>query len=142
MSSTQLPLVDDGAVLAGVKATPSGWPPASPDPSSGRHPPAATGSGIQQIQVSTASGDCQLANPTALANMLRSHTIAEYVPRGGLATTPGGSFDRTFTNLKGETIKIGNDFAINGGTGGGASYWLANGTQIHPVDSVSFPPAS
>jgi uncharacterized surface protein with fasciclin (FAS1) repeats len=89
-----------------------------------------------------AQRDALLANPTALANMLRSHTIAEYVPRGGLATTPGGSFDRTFTNLKGETIKIGNDFAINGGTGGGASYWLANGTQIHPVDTVSFPPAS
>ena len=34
------------AVLAGVKATPSGWPPASPDPSSGRRPTAATGSGI------------------------------------------------------------------------------------------------
>jgi hypothetical protein len=59
--SAPLPSVHDGAVLAGVKATPSGWPAASPDPSSGRHPPAATGSGIQQIQVSTVSGDCQQA---------------------------------------------------------------------------------
>jgi hypothetical protein len=30
------PRVQHGAVLAGVKATPSGWPPASPDPSSRR----------------------------------------------------------------------------------------------------------
>ena len=44
--SAPLPRVQHGAVLAGVKATPSGWPPASPDPSSGRRPPAATGSGI------------------------------------------------------------------------------------------------
>ena len=43
-----------------------------------------------------------LANPTALAAMLRSHTIAQYVPRGSLAKTPGGQFDRTFTNLNGE----------------------------------------
>jgi hypothetical protein len=35
MSTAQLPRVDTGAVLAGVKATPSGWPPASPDPRSG-----------------------------------------------------------------------------------------------------------
>jgi len=59
--SAPLPRVQHGAVLAGVKATPSGWPPASPDPSSGRRPPAATGSGIQQTQVSTLSGDCQSA---------------------------------------------------------------------------------
>ena len=53
---------------------------------------------------------------------------------------PGGSFDRTFKNLSGETIKIGGDYAINGGAGG-ESYWLANGTQIHAVNTVSFPPA-
>jgi uncharacterized surface protein with fasciclin (FAS1) repeats len=84
--------------------------------------------------------DRLLADPAALAAMLRSHTIAAYVPRGSLATTPGGSFDRSFTNLNGETIKIGGDYAINGGTGGGESYWLANGTQIHTVNTVTFPP--
>ena len=30
-----------------------------------------------------------------------------YVPRGSLATTPGGLFDRTFTTLSGDTIIIG-----------------------------------
>ena len=39
-----LPRAQHGAVLAGIKATPSGWPPASLDPGSGRRPPAATGS--------------------------------------------------------------------------------------------------
>ena len=38
MTPAQLPRIDDGAVLAGTKATPYGWPLASPDPSSGRHP--------------------------------------------------------------------------------------------------------
>jgi hypothetical protein len=83
-----------------------------------------------------------LANPAALAAMLRSHTIGAYVPRGSLATTPGGRFDRKFKDLNGETIKISGDYTINGGPGGGETYWLANGTQIHPVKDVSFPPAS
>lgn len=30
-----LPRIHDGAVLTGVKAKPSGWPPASPDPACG-----------------------------------------------------------------------------------------------------------
>src|SRR5215210_5315466 len=37
---TGVPTSHDRAVLAGVKAKPSGWPPASLDPSSGRHKPA------------------------------------------------------------------------------------------------------
>jgi putative transposase len=61
--STPLPPAQHGAVLAGVKATPSGWPPASLDPGCGRRTPAATGSPaqgeIRQIQVSTVSGDCR-----------------------------------------------------------------------------------
>jgi hypothetical protein len=67
--SAPLPRVQGGAVLTGVKATPSGWPPASPDPSSGRRPQAATGSGIQQNQVSTVSGDCHLAIAAVLVGV-------------------------------------------------------------------------
>ena len=37
------PGVDGGAVLAGVKAKPYGWPAASPDPGFGRHRAAAIG---------------------------------------------------------------------------------------------------
>ncbi|MGH9259624.1 MAG: hypothetical protein ACRD08_06955, partial [Acidimicrobiales bacterium] len=36
--STPLPPAQHGAVLAGIKATPSGWPPASLDPDRGRTP--------------------------------------------------------------------------------------------------------
>jgi len=54
-----------GAVLACVKAKPFGWPAASPDPGSGRHPLAVIESSRQiqdQIQlrgVSTVRGDCR-----------------------------------------------------------------------------------
>ena len=89
-----------------------------------------------------ADREALLADPAALAAMLRSHTVAAYVPRGSLAKTPGGTFDRTFTTLSGDTIMIGADYTVNGGGGGGGSYWLANGTQVHPVDTVTFPPAS
>jgi len=46
--SAPLPHVQHGAVLAGVKATPR-VASSSPDPNSGRRPPAVTESGIQQI---------------------------------------------------------------------------------------------
>ena len=42
--SAPLPRAQDGAVLAGVKATPSGWPPASLDPGCGRRRKTASGS--------------------------------------------------------------------------------------------------
>jgi hypothetical protein len=59
----RLPRTQHDRVLADVKAKPSGWPAASPDPGSGRGPRAASGSPqhtIQQIQVSTVSGDCRV----------------------------------------------------------------------------------
>jgi hypothetical protein len=42
--SAPLPRVQDGAVLAGIKAMPSGWPPASLDPGCRRHRKTASGS--------------------------------------------------------------------------------------------------
>jgi uncharacterized surface protein with fasciclin (FAS1) repeats len=92
-----------------------------------------------------AEREALLADPAALANLLRAHTVEAYVPRGSLTTAPGVTpccaFDRTFTNLLGDTIKIGNDFSVNGAGSGFSSTWLANGTQIHPVGTVNFPPA-
>ena len=41
MKSSLLPQPEDGVVLAGLKATPSGWPPASLDPASARHSDAS-----------------------------------------------------------------------------------------------------
>jgi hypothetical protein len=47
---TPLPRDQHGAVLAGVKATPFGWPPASPDPNSGRRPTARPGAGSNKFR--------------------------------------------------------------------------------------------
>jgi hypothetical protein len=47
---TDVPTAQDGAVLAGVKATPCGWPPASLDPGSGRHELAAIGTPAQNAR--------------------------------------------------------------------------------------------
>lgn len=44
MTPSGLPPLHDGVVLAGVKATPFGWPPASLDPGSGRRRQATSGS--------------------------------------------------------------------------------------------------
>ena len=41
-----------------------------------------------------ADREALLSDPAALAAMFRAHTVAAYVPRGSLAKTPGGTFDR------------------------------------------------
>lgn len=58
---TRLPRAQHDGVLAGVKATPCGWPPASLDTDSGRRRFAVSGSEspktkIHQFQVSTVQG--------------------------------------------------------------------------------------
>jgi len=66
---------DHGAVLAGVKVKPSGWPAASLDTACGRHPTAPVGGRptrerqqvkIPLTRVSTESGDCQGRQTQAL----------------------------------------------------------------------------
>lgn len=53
MRSSRLPHPEDGVVLAGLKATPSGWPPVSLDPDCGRHREAARGKlRLQESQIS------------------------------------------------------------------------------------------
>ena len=63
MSISLLRALDDGVVLAGLKATPSGRPTASLDPGCGRHRSALNGGPVRrrkrQNQVSTVSGDCR-----------------------------------------------------------------------------------
>jgi hypothetical protein len=60
-------------VLVDVKATPSGWPPASLDPDSGRGPWATSGTpGLHEIhnfQVSTVSGDCHQSSFTTASSL-------------------------------------------------------------------------
>jgi hypothetical protein len=62
----------DGTVLTGVKAKPFGWPPASPDPGSGRRilatieaaAPTPTKIKFQLRGVSTVRGDCRRCQRT------------------------------------------------------------------------------
>jgi hypothetical protein len=44
----RLPRTENAPVLAGVKATPFGWPAASLDPDSGRGPQAASGAPLHE----------------------------------------------------------------------------------------------
>jgi Tol biopolymer transport system component/uncharacterized surface protein with fasciclin (FAS1) repeats len=82
-----------------------------------------------------------MADPEAMGELLRSHIVEGYVPRGGLAITPGGPIARSLTNLLGNTLTIGDGFSINGLEVGGDSIWTADGTQIHPINQVLLPPS-
>jgi hypothetical protein len=58
--------VNDGSLLVGVKATPSGWPTASLDPDSGDRRRARSGARRvykPQKLVFTVSGDCPQSRP-------------------------------------------------------------------------------
>lgn len=85
--------------------------------------------------------DALMADPKALADLLRNHIVEAYVPRGSQTKTPGGQpFDRTFTNLLGETITIGDGYTVNGTVEDTAFIYVANGTQIHPIRHLLLPP--
>jgi uncharacterized surface protein with fasciclin (FAS1) repeats len=90
-----------------------------------------------------AKRDALMANPKALGDLLRNHIVAEYIPRGSMSKTPGGShYDRTLTNLLGAKLAIGDGFTING-----ADVWafggtfVANGTQVLSIATVLLPAA-
>jgi uncharacterized surface protein with fasciclin (FAS1) repeats len=79
-------------------------------------------------------------DPKAMAALVRNHIVAGYVPKGSLAKTPGGPFDRTFTNLLGAKLAIGDGFIVNGQeVSDGDSAFVANGTQVHPLLRVLLP---
>ncbi len=84
--------------------------------------------------------DALMADPKALADVLRNHIIEAYVPKGALATTPGDPFERSFTNLLGETTTIGDGYTVNGlNVGDIGSIFTVNGTQVHPITKVLLP---
>jgi uncharacterized surface protein with fasciclin (FAS1) repeats len=87
-----------------------------------------------------ATRDALMADPKALADLVRNHIVAGYIPRGSLAKTPGGPFDRTLTNMLGAKLAIGDGFSVNGtGIGDFSSTFVANGTQVHPITTVLLP---
>ena len=82
-----LPCTEHDLVLAGIKAEPYGWPPASPDPGSGRGPhgtgrdqvrlPRSTNSGLygfRGLPVSTVSGDCRLTVEETIVEVSRKNS--------------------------------------------------------------------
>lgn len=84
--------------------------------------------------------DALMADPKAMVDLVYNHVVEEYVPRGSLATTPGGYFDRTFTNMLGAQITIGFAYSVNGiDVGGMDSIFIANGTQVHPITKALLP---
>lgn len=90
--------------------------------------------------MSQAEHDRFFSDPHALADLLKNHIVGGYVPRGSLSKTPGGPFNRTFTNLLGNPITIGDGYAVNGADIGGCdSFFIANGTQFHAVSKVFIP---
>ncbi len=87
MTTTGSRQAHDGRVLAGVKATPSGWPPASLDPDSGHDTPGSHAAADvaqrhhkPQNHVSTVSGDCQHLTIKALPK-LGAKTNRKVAPR-------------------------------------------------------------
>lgn len=76
-----------------------------------------------------------LADPQALAAMVRSHIVAGYFPVGALGTNGlNGGFNRTVTNLLGTPLVLtgGDQLIVNGkAVGGGGDYaMVANGTRL------------
>ncbi len=90
--------------------------------------------------------DALLADPKALADVLRAHIVAGYYPPGSLARAPGaGSFDHTITNLLGAKLVLltrDDALSINGeNIGGTDAFMVANGTRVFFTSKVIMPAA-
>ncbi len=80
--------------------------------------------------------DALMADPKALADLLRAHIVEGYYPFGSLGR---GGIDRTVTNLLGAELALtsGEGFAINSVTmGSGPSAMIANGNRVFLVTSL------
>jgi uncharacterized surface protein with fasciclin (FAS1) repeats len=84
-----------------------------------------------------------LADPKALADLLRSHVVAGYYPPGVLGQ---GGFDRTVTNLLGAKLGLtgGGQLIVNGDAvaGGGDYAMVANGTRLFWINKLLAAPAA
>jgi Fasciclin domain len=85
--------------------------------------------------------DALLADPKALADLLRGHIVEGFFPRGTMSSAPGViGYNRTVTNLRGEQLTLeGNDegLSINGlMTGPTQGMFVANGTRIMSVGKL------
>jgi hypothetical protein len=85
-----------------------------------------------------------LADPQALADMVRAHVGAGYYPAGSLGLHGvGGGFDRTVTNMLGANLVLtgGEKLIVNGEivAGGGDYSMVANGTRLFWISKLILP---
>jgi hypothetical protein len=88
-----------------------------------------------------AERDALLANPQALADLVRAHISPGYYPAQSFSKTPGEPWDRTITNMLGAKLVLG-DGTINGvAVGDFDSIFVANGVRVSPITRVVLPDA-
>jgi hypothetical protein len=88
-----------------------------------------------------AERDALMADPKALADLVRAHISPGYYPYRSFSKTPGEPWDRTITNLLGAKLVLG-DGTINGAAVGEIdSFFVANGVRVTPIPVVVLPDA-
>jgi len=86
--------------------------------------------------------DTLLADPQAIASLLRGLIVPGYFPVGTLSKSPNAAFERSLTNLLGGKLVVGADFTLNGAdTGSLRTASVANGNQVHPISKLVLPAA-
>ena len=86
-----------------------------------------------------AARDALLANPKALADLVRAHISPGYYPAQSFSKTPGEPWDRTITNMLGAKLVLG-DSTINGAAMGDLnSFFVANGVRVTAIPVVVLP---
>ena len=94
--------------------------------------------------------DALMADPQALADVLRTTMFEGYYPQGTLSAGYDNkkndyNFDRTLTNVLGDEVKllsVSGLFTINRiDEGHGQRYQVANGSFVRPIPTLIFPPS-
>ncbi|MDQ3399102.1 MAG: fasciclin domain-containing protein, partial [Deinococcota bacterium] len=87
-----------------------------------------------------------MADPEALADLLRNHIVEGYYPTGNLSgeVYGYGPIDRTLTNMLGAELKLSNvgswGTRVNGAQTGDLQYYtVADGTRVRPIPTVLEP---
>lgn len=83
--------------------------------------------------------DALIADPQAMAELLRYHIVEGYFPYG---TVPGfhAPGQRVLTNLQGTDLELHDDNTINGVVVEGESFFVRNGTRVKTIGQVLQPP--
>ncbi len=88
-----------------------------------------------------AKREALMADPKALADLVRAHISPGYYPYRSFSKTPGEPWDRTITNMLGAKMVLG-DGTINGAAVGEIdSFFVANGVRVAPLPVVVLPDA-